>query len=191
MKIITGIIISMVIIAAGCQRDPMIPRPRAYPRIEYPQQGMQEFRQEACPFTFQFPKYASINSKEDQPCWFNVDMPAFKAKLHCSYVPIKSQEEYEGLVLDVFRIAEKINARANYMEEAPIRNSYGVGGLEFTWTGAAASPLHFFLTDSTNHFFKAALYFEAEVKPDSLAPIVQFVRKDMDQLIESFQWKTK
>ena len=190
MRILALVVVTIVLIASGCQHDPMVPRPRAYPRIEYPQEGTKEFREATCPFTFQYPSYGEIN-KKDQPCWFDINMTAFKAKLHCSYVPVKSREDFEGLVQDVFRIAEKINARANYMEEAPIRNSKGVGGLAFTWTGAAASPLHFFLTDTTHHFFKAALYFEAEVKPDSLAPIIQFVRKDMDRLIDSFQWEVK
>ena len=189
MRIAALYIFALFLVSTGCRKDPMVPKPRAYPRIEYPEQGMQDFSKAECPFTFQYPVYGGITIKNDQPCWFDISMPAFKAKLHCSYVPVRSKEEFDGLVLDVFRIAEKINARANYMEEMPIRNANGAGGLSFTWTGAAASPLHFFLTHTTQHFFKAALYFEAEVKPDSLAPIVEFVEKDIDKMIASFKWK--
>ncbi len=91
--------------------------------------------------------------------------------------------------MDAFLIATKINERANYMEEMPVRNAQGVGGLRLTWTGPAASPIHFFLTDTTTHFFKAALYFDSKVQPDSLAPIASFIKSDIDTLISSFRWR--
>jgi hypothetical protein len=45
------------------------------------------------------------------------------------------------------------------------------------------------LTDTTQHFFKASLYFEAKVNPDSLAPIFKFVEEDVNKMIQSFDWK--
>lgn len=179
----------LLVVTISCQHTPEVPRPRAYPRIEYPEHALQTFTLSDCPFTFEYPQYAEINRKDDHPCWFDLYMPVFKSRLHCSYIAVDSAGEFEDLVNDVFSIAEKINARANYMEESPIHNEHGVGGLSLTWTGPAASPLHFFLTDTTQHFFKASLYFEAEVKPDSLAPIVEFVKKDIHQMIRTFQWK--
>ena len=175
----------------ACQQAADVPKPRAFPRIEYPQHGTQPFDLSECPFTFQYPQYSEVNKKADHPCWFDLYMPAFKSRLHCSYMPITSPAEFDDLVHDVFNIAEKINARANYMEEIPIHSDSGVRGLSLRWTGPAASPLHFFLTDTTAHFFRASLYFEAEVKPDSLAPIIAFVEKDIDELIRTFQWKKK
>ena len=86
-------------------------------------------------------------------------------------------------------IAAKINERANYMEEMPIHNRHGAGGLALRWTGPAASPLHFFFTDTTAHFFRASLYFDARTQPDSLAPVVDFLLSDMDSLLASFAWR--
>jgi gliding motility-associated lipoprotein GldD len=173
---------------AGCQDTPAKPKPRAYPRIEFPEQTYQEYNQPSCPFTFQFPSYANIELK-DQPCWFNIELPAFNAKIHCSYTSVASRAQHDDLVKDAFIIADKINARANYMEQLPIRNKHGVAGLALHWTGPAASPVHFFLTDTTNHFFTAALYFDSKVQPDSLAPMVTFIQKDIDQMIATFSWK--
>ncbi len=180
--------IGIVFLTPGCQKEPRTPKPRAYPRIEFPAHEYKDYHVDACPFSFQYPAYAEIKDK-DQPCWFDVHMPVFKARLHCSYIPVKNQEEYDGLVNDVFVIARKINERANYMEESLISNPQEIGGLNLHWTGPAASPVHFFLTDTTQHFFKAALYFDAKVQPDSLAPVVEFVQKDIDQMINSFTWK--
>jgi hypothetical protein len=49
--------------------------------------------------------------------------------------------------------------------------------------------LQFFLTDKKNHFFRAALYFNTQVRPDSLAPIYEFVKEDVFKLIETFEWE--
>jgi gliding motility-associated lipoprotein GldD len=149
---------------------------------------LQAFQQADCPFTFQFPKYAEVQKKEDHPCWFDLSMPVFKARLHCSYLPVKDRAAFDDMVNDTYTIAGKINERSNYMEESRIQNANGAGGLMLKFTGPAASPLHFFLTDTTRHFFKASLYFEAKVKPDSLAPIIEFVESDINKMIDSFRW---
>ena len=180
--------ISLFIFLWGCRDDHNTPRPRAYPRVEYPQHELQPFSQEDCPFTFQFPKYAEVQQKEDHTCWFDISMPVFKAKLHCSYLQVKDRAHFDDMVNDTYTIAGKINERSNYMEESRIKNANGVGGLMLKFTGPAASPLHFFLTDTTQHFFKASLYFEAKVKPDSLAPIIEFVESDINKMLDSFQW---
>jgi gliding motility-associated lipoprotein GldD len=116
-------------------------------------------------------------------------MPVFEARIHCSYHPIESREHFDDMVDDVFKIARRINERASYMEEMRIRTNHGVHGLALEWSGAAASPVHFFLSDTTKHFFKGALYFDSKVKPDSLAPISDFIRKDVNRLLASFEWK--
>lgn len=179
----------LVLLLAGCSREAGTPRPRAFPRIEYPQRSYLNYAAEGCPFTFEYPGYAVINEKKDHTCWFDLYMPDFKARLHCSYVPVKDRVEFDDLVRDAFTIADKINERANFMEQTPVRNPQAVGGLALHFTGPAASPFHFFLTDTTRHFFKASLYFEAEVRPDSLAPIVKFVETDINHLINSFNWR--
>ena len=55
--------------------------------------------------------------------------------------------------------------------------------------GNAASPLQFFVTDSTHHFLRGSLYFYALPQPDSIAPAVEFLSKDIDRLITTFRWK--
>ncbi len=174
----------------GCQHSSGSPKPRAYPRVEYPNRKYIEYTLDECLFRFEYPDYAEINQKEEK-CWFDLFMPAFGARLHCSYVPVESRVKFDDLVSDAYVIASRINERANYMEEARIINPQGVSGLSLQWSGPAASPVHFFLTDSTQHFFKAALYFDSKVKPDSLEPIVKFIREDIDHMISTFDWKEK
>ena len=175
---------------SACQHPTGSPKPRAYPRVEYPERNYTGYIDGKCPFQFEYPDYAEIK-KKDEMCWFDMFMPAFGARIHCSYVPLKSRAQFDDLVNDAFVIARRINERANYMQESRIVNPRGIGGLALEWSGPAASPIHFFLSDTTHHFFKAALYFDSKVKPDSLEPIVKFIRKDIDHMISTFNWEKK
>ena len=118
-------------------------------------------------------------------------MDDFKARIHCSYLPIENQDDFDDLVKDAYVIADRINARANYMEDSRMQNNHGVNGVIMEWSGPAASNMHFFLTDTTRHFFKGALYFDTKVQPDSLAPVATFIKDDIKHMISTFQWKNK
>jgi hypothetical protein len=74
------------------------------------------------------------------------------------------------------------------MDEIKVGNADGVGGLLMDFSGSAASPLHFFLTDSSRHFFKASVYFQSKVIPDSLAPVTNFLRDDIAVIINSMNF---
>lgn len=191
MKLITSLVVCILLLTGCGGNDSHTPKPRAYPRIEYPVTEAIVFDTLSCPFTFTYPGYAEVQPKKDRECWFDLYMPYFNARLHCSYLPVANREDFDQLVKDVYTIAYKINERANFMETALVENAQGVHGTRLTWTGPAASPMHFFLSDTTQHFFKAALYFDAEVQPDSLAPIIDFVKADFNKMIESFAWKNE
>lgn len=81
------------------------------------------------------------------------------------------------------------NKRASNIVEYKINKASDLGGMAFAINGPAASPYQFFLTDSTQHFVRAALYFNTKTKPDSLRPIVEYVVQDIQQLINDFQWE--
>lgn len=184
-------------VGSGClEKDARIPKPRAYPRVTYPARNYVTFREVECPVTFQFPDYMHVirrenffNEKPAHPCWFDLDAPALGAKIHCSYYDITAEKSFDVLVADAFKIADQINQRANYMDEIRMANEHGVGGLLMEFSGSAASPLHFYLTDSTTHFLKASLYFQSKVVPDSLAPITSFLREDLAIIINSMTFE--
>jgi gliding motility-associated lipoprotein GldD len=129
-----------------------------------------------------------FDEKPAHDCWFDLQAPALGATLHCSYAEITSPEGFTSLVSDAFRIADQINQRASYMDELRVANAQGVTGLLMEFQGSAASPLHLYLTDSTAHFFRAALYFQSKVIPDSLAPVTDFLKEDIAELINSLQF---
>ncbi|MGZ5253868.1 MAG: hypothetical protein ACXWV4_05830 [Flavitalea sp.] len=45
------------------------------------------------------------------------------------------------------------------------------------------------MTDTTNHFIRGALYFDASPNADSLSVVNRFLEEDMKHLINTFRWK--
>ena len=199
LRYITWTCFVTVLLFEGCQNQGLTPasKPRAYPKVDYPEYTYQHFDKSYCNFAFEFPSYAKIEQEQyffgeqpADPCWFDLYIPAFESRLHCSYVEIGKDKTFEELKADAFELADYHNKRANYIEEIRIGwdDKTNVEGFVFSIEGPAATPFQFYLTDGEEHFFRASLYFNTQVQPDSLQPIYDFLRKDILHMIETFSW---
>lgn len=182
----------------GCTSDvDYVPKPRCFPRIDFPEKNYQTFTTSYCDFSFEYPSYAHIEQDTDyfdgkakNECWFDIVMPEFNGYIHCSYYPIETDTSFDKLMSDAFRLADEHNKKAEYIDGYPLQKPNGVSGFVFDIDGPVASPFQFFLTDSTNHFLRGSVYIKAQAKPDSLQPIVEFMKMDAMQLLNTFEWKS-
>ena len=195
MRFVYSVAILILLNACGSEHTGT-PRPRAYPQIEFPVKSFDKVDNEDCPFIMEKPSYSDyikdtlyFDEKPLHPCWFDLAIKPFNGAVHFSYYPISSKSEFEKLVNDAHKLSGKHNRKANYIDEKPFDLGNNVSGIVFEMEGPVASPLQFFLTDSTNHFLRASLYFESRVDRDSIKPIYEFVRADILQMIEGFRWK--
>ena len=183
-------------IFSSCEDTIYMPKPRGFPKVVYPERSYQNFEETYCHFSFEYPKYIQIiqdtsffNEKPVDPCWFDMYFPDFDARIHCSYYPIDTKNSYEKLREDAFRMAIEHSVKADYIDELPIRKPDGTIGFIFDLDGPVASPFQFYLSDSTKHFIRGALYFNTKSRPDSLAPITNFIKKDIMHMVNSFKWE--
>ena len=173
----------------SCGRD-YYPKPRGYYRIDFPEKKYLKYKSN-CPFNFEFPQYAKVNIDNDnysEPCWLNIDFPEYKGRIHISYKIIDNNisqylEDSRTLAYKHTIKAEAINEKILYNDEKKVY------GILYDLKGNVASSVQFFLTDSTNHFLRGALYFYVPPNKDSLAPVIDFFREDILHLIETFEWK--
>ncbi len=187
----------VLVLSYSCSAEAPLPKPRMYPKIEYPAAAeWTQFDAPYCDFSFPLPQYVAVeqdslffDEKPAHPCWFDLVYPTLNGRVHFSYYPIESRADFEKLRDDAFRMADYHNKRANYIDEILLSPTPGTGGLAFDIGGPAASPYQFFLTDSTQHFVRAALYFNAQARPDSLAPVTAFVKDDIRRMIAGFAWE--
>jgi len=179
-------IIMLALFACG---ESYIPKPEAYFRIDLPEKDYQKIDSIPFPFHFQIPQYAAINLERTakNPNFLNVDFPRFGARIHMSYLPVENN--LNDLLEDSRALVYKHVVKAQDIEENMIINSESkVFGSYYQIEGNAASGSQFYMTDSSNHFIRGALYFNVEPNIDSIAPVQEFLIMDIEQLIESFQW---
>lgn len=191
------LLIACCLLLVSCEGYTPVPKPRAYPRVLYPVKAYVPFDASYCHFTFDMPAYAQIeqdtaffDEKPKDECWFNLSVPKLNAKIYCSYYPVNNRKDFDELVADAFAMTNKHNIKATYIDETRVnRPEDRVYGVVFNVEGAAASSYQFFLTDSTRNFFRGALYFNTQTRPDSLAPVIDFMKQDIDRLVGTLKWQ--
>lgn len=171
--------------------DPVpVPKPKGYLRIVFPEKSYVKY-DTPCPFTFEYPTYVRIlkdELKNAEPCWINLDFPQFHGTIHMSYK--KVDHNLNTYTEDSRTFAVKHEFKASAIDEQVISKAKKkVYGLKYDIRGNTASSIQFYLTDSVTHFVRGALYFNARPNADSLAPVIDFVNRDIDRMIESFEWK--
>lgn len=182
----------LLLIFNGCGPDPM-PKPRGYFRIDLPGRDYKIF-DTTFPYTFDYPDYATIVKDEStlsEPYWINLSYDSFHAQLHLSYKRI--DHNLAKYLEDSRTLVNKHIPKANSIKQQEFENKEAhVYGLVYEIRGVdAASPYQFYLTDSTHHFVRGALYFDLVPNNDSLAPVIDFLKVDIQRMITSFRWKSK
>ncbi len=197
MRIFGVLLIALFL--ASCSGTPdYSPKPRGYYRIVFPKK---EYRQYdgPYPFTFLYPKYAVVEADSNPPrelklinmkYLLNMQFPQFNGTLHLSYETITSRKVFNELIEDAHTFAFKHSVKSSGIDQALIYDPQRkIFGIYYTIQGNAASSAQFFLTDSTHNYIRGALYFNTEPRLDSIQPVLDFVKKDMNVMIKSFRWK--
>lgn len=167
------------------------PRPKGYPRIEFPEEREFKRIEKDCPYSFKIPDNAVLTretvSNKDRECWFDLIYPRYKAQVHLTYKPLNG--DLQKFVRQSHRLAYEHQVKARDIRPEAIRiDSNDVFGTKYRIEGDVASNLQFFITDSTEHFLRGSLYFHSSPNADSLKPVIEYIDKDLDRMMKSFRW---
>lgn len=189
------LLVAVLYSLTGCHGD-YVPKQKAYPRVIFPERKYEVYDPPSCPFKFRKPVYAEVHQdssdfalRANEPCWMNMTFPAFNGTINLTYKEIGPKLSLAQLLEDAHKLSFKHTKKANYIDESIIQNSHGVSGIFYNVGGDAASNIQFFLTDSAHHFIRGSLYFYNEPNTDSMAPVLAYVRQDLDTMLSSFEWK--
>jgi gliding motility-associated lipoprotein GldD len=180
----------------ACNSDYTVGKRRGYFKIDFPEKKYVGFDEPGYPYTFHYPVYATIvkdttffEAKPENPWWINIDFPQFAARVHVSYKEI-GKNKFDSLVNDAFQLSYKQHTyKASAIESQEIITPNNVHGIYFTLAGNTATANQFFLTDSTKHFLRGAMYFAATPNEDSIGIVNDFLKKDLWHLINTLKWK--
>ena len=184
MKNIFILLIALSIVS--CKTD-IQPKPKAFLSLKYQNTGYTSLP-DSVPYQFDISKDAVFKLQHN--LWSDVNYPALKASINITYYPI--QNNLEKLISDAEKRTFKHTVKADNIEVYPFDNpSKNVYARLFEVSGNAASTIQFQATDSTDHFLTGALYFDALPNYDSILPAKEFLKKDIQRIIESLEWKKK
>lgn len=190
MKTKVAILAALMIIINACQQS-YTPKPEAYFRIDFPEKSYQRFDSAHYPYSFDYPEYAEIHEDKGDhgnAYWANMDVPRYGATIHLTYYPLSGNlSDHTELTRE---FAFKHTSRAEAIEQKEFFNTAKkTYGILYNIQGNTASSIQFYMTDSTNHYLRGALYFMCRPNKDSLAPVIDFFREDIIRLMESLSWE--
>jgi gliding motility-associated lipoprotein GldD len=195
-KIVVIFFFVVAFIFANSCKEKYTPKPRSYFRIDFPEKSYHRIT-ESYPYNFEIPDYSYItqdSDNPDKPFWTNIEVPSNKAEIHISYFTLNETEKGKKILLNELMeesrtLAYKHSIKADAItEQVFVNEGKKVYGLIYKIEGNAASPFQFFLTDSTTHFLRGALYIRDVPNIDSLKPVIDFLEPDVIRLIESASW---
>jgi gliding motility-associated lipoprotein GldD len=171
-------------------RDNYTPKPPGYIKIEFPEKKYSLY--DSFPaFRFEYPVYAEILADSSLPIkqgWLNLNFPSLNGTVFLSYK--KLNNDLESYIADCRNMVYKHTIKAESIDESLLKDtSSNVYGIFYDLKGNVASSVQFYVTDSVRHFLRGSLYFNAQPNQDSLAPLVNFVRTDIDHLLGTLEWK--
>ena len=184
--------LAIAFVANSCDNnDSYLPKPRGYFRIDLPEKSYSRV-DTIERYSFECPDYALLTYDRyspDEKNWVNIEMPQFKGSIHLTHKPVNGNlGEY---LEDVHTMVTKHLQKANGVRDSLIVNDeHQVYGLFIEMDGkGVATPMQFYLTDSTKNFVRGALYFNFQPDNDSMQPVINFIREDIDHMINTFEWK--
>jgi len=179
----------------ACNSNYTVGKKKGYFRIDFPEKKYQQFDQPGYPYTFEYPVYANIVKDttffgdKAGDWWINIDVPHFGGRIYVSYKEIRSRKNLDSLINDGFKMAYKQHEDISTGITDSVIKTPVAEGIYFNLAGNTATANQFFLTDSTKHFLRGALYFNTTPNADSLGIVNDFLKKDLQHLIATLKWK--
>lgn len=185
MKIKFGVLLLLIAIFSSCSDD-VLPKPKAFLRLDYPEASYQKVESD-CPYSFQISQFSI--AKLENNCWMKIHYPSMKATLHITYRNIENKDLI-SVLKEVEKLTYEHTVKADKIVIEPYENNVKrVYGKLINVEGDVASNLQFSMTDSIKNVLYGALYFKVKPNYDSILPAIDYIEKDVKNLMESVAWK--
>lgn len=183
------LLLSMV---CSCHRQAETPKPVAYFRIDLPEHSYRQV-DTTLPFAFEQSEAAqlSIRPQKDGSYWVDLDYPTLNATFKITYMTMPRADSLRNKIIREEKMVKFHYQKADDVEYSVIQDPdsrlwgqiYDIAGKD------VATPLMFWMTDSTHQFLRTTLYFNFAPNNDSLEPVIQYLRDDAMHFVNTFKWK--
>jgi gliding motility-associated lipoprotein GldD len=182
----------LVLLCLACETN-WLPKPPGYNRIDLPKHEYIRL-DEGYPYQFDFSTQSQMEADSfnlTEKDWINLNYKKLGAKVHLTYKKIDKNTDFQVLSNDAFNLTAKHQIKAYGIEEVVLLTPNGYSAVVAELTGEVPTQFQFFVTDSTTHFLRGALYFNTALKNDSLAPVIEYIKIDLAHLINTVTFEKK
>lgn len=181
----------IIFFLVSCSRDYQ-PKPKGYNRLTLPPLQYQ-MSPDSLPYQFEYSTHARLlrdSSWFSEKHWVEIYYPELKANIHITYKRLNNREEFlKELLDDSYNLTSKQQIKASGIDELITVTPSGKTAVIAEISGEVPSQFQFTMTDSSRNFLRGALYFNTRVQNDSLAPAIDFMKKETLHFINTLQWK--
>ena len=185
-------IIALLGVVSACQQD-YLPKPLGYNRLILPSHEYQQLP-DSLPYRFEYSTHATLlrdTSRIRERFWIEIYYPDIKSNIHITYKTIRDDKLLKEYFDDSYTLTAKHQIKAYAINEVITKTPSGKTAVIAELEGDVPSQFQFTVTDSTRNFMRGALYFNTKVANDSLAPAIEYMKRDMMHLINTLEWKNK
>lgn len=191
--LLTGVASVLVVLAcSACDRE-YLPKPLGYNRLELPE-PLYRSLPDTLPYTFEYSRHAVLlddTSRISEPFWIEIYYPKIKSNIHITYKALRgSAALLKEFMDDAYTLTAKHQIKAYAINEVITVTPSGKTAVIAELEGEVPSQFQFTMTDSTKNFLRGALYFNTQVQNDSLAPAIEYMKRDMMHIINTLEWKS-
>ena len=185
----TGMFCFLLIMTA-CDRE-YLPKPLGYNRLELPDPAYQ-LLPDTLPYSFEYSTHAKLirdTSAINERFWIEIYYPSLKSNVHITYKHLGNSDKLlKEFLDDAYRLTAKHQIKAYAINEIITVTPSGKTAIIAELEGEVPSQFQFTITDSTENFLRGALYFNTKVQNDSLAPAIEYMKRDIMHLINTLKW---
>lgn len=196
MKIKLLFFLILVLGFLSCGKENYTPKPKGYLRLDYPKVSYQMQQLPKIPLAFEMSSL--INNVKVIPLksttegyGINLEYSSLKATVFLTYRAIDNNEQnLNAFLRDAQKLTLEHTKKADEIPRYPYENKERkVYGMLSEVKGNAASPVQFYVTDSVHHFLTGSLYFKTKPNYDSILPAANYLKKDIQRIMESIKWQ--
>lgn len=178
------------LILTSCGEERFTPKPPTYLRLELPQAVYSDYTDD-CGYMFRINENYSVEKapvqNESFNCHRRINLGALNGTIFFRYINMTEPVAY--YINNSIDEVEVHQVKAtNIQDKQIIRPNDRVFGTVFELQGDVATPFQFYLTDSTERFIYAEILFNSRPNYDSLKPTLDYLKKDLDTLLQTFKW---
>lgn len=168
------------------------PKPTGFNRIDLPAHEYKPLKEEH-PYSFEYSKAAIIQKDtfaRAEPHWIIVYYPTLNTRIQFTYKPVNNDpKRLQNMMADAAKLAFHHDKKAYSISDKILTTKDGKKAIIFELEGEVPSHYQFFVTDTTKHYLRGAMYLMTATENDSLRPVIDYMKADCRHILETLKWK--